>query len=296
MNFKELVERHPEVIEDRYALSFPRQSKPADMAAAFSRYGVILLEQALPPAVLEAAAEGFHRFAESAQSRHEFVRAGKGRGGSWHSPWAVRDGEHFPAAAVLSAVIMSWTWDVVEEICQSSHLVVLLKWCMVRHNMDSLLGIGGHQDAKVVAANVPFALWIPFNPIRPGLTSGLGFVVPSPDGVLPTLPHDDIGADYVLADPARLWVPSYAVGDLTIHSRFSPHFTTGYGTGSDRFSLEVRVMPRDAAPPEYLDPAAYVSRRAGIPTIVETTHLSDKGAGKFLTSLTPVRIGTMDMR
>jgi hypothetical protein len=287
VNFRELVEFHPEVVEDRYALSFPRQSRPADIAAAYSRSGVVLLKQALPRLVLEAATEGFRRFATSAGARPDFVRAGGKGVGSWHSPWAVRDGDCFPAAAVLSAVTRSWVWDVVEEICQSSHLVVLLKWCMLRHNIDSLLGVGGHQDANVVATDVPFALWIPFNPIKPGLTSGLGYIVPSPDGLLPTLSHDDIGAAYVLSDPARLWIPSYAVGDLTIHSRFSPHFTTGYGTGSDRFSLEVRVMPRDSAPEKYLDPAAYVSRRGGIPTIVETRLSSDNGAREFLTSLGP---------
>ena len=306
MNFKELVERHPEVVEDRYALSFTRQSKPADIAAVFSRYGVVMLQQALPPDMLGASAEAIRRSAASPEARQKSMRArdngrdaetreGETYQGSWHSPWAVRDGVHFPAAAVLLAVIRSWTWDVVEEICRSSHLVVLLKWCTVRHNIDGLLGVGAHQDANVVAAEVPFSLWIPFNPITPGFASGLGYVVPSPDGVLPTLLHDDIGADYVLADPTRLWVPAYAVGDLTIHSGFSPHFTTGYGTGSDRFSLEVRVMARASAPANYLDPAAFVSRRGGIPTIIETRHSSDDGAGEFLASLERAGASSTDL-
>ena len=35
-----------------------------------------------------------------------------------------------------------------------------------------------------------------------------------------------------LPDPARLWIPAYALGDLSIHSRYSPHFTTGFGTAT----------------------------------------------------------------
>jgi hypothetical protein len=281
MNFKELVERHPEVLEDRRRLSFASDSEPDVIAAAFSRCGVVMLRRALPAAVLEASGEAFRRF--SGVGRHNAEKPeGETYQGSWHSPWIVRDGERFPAAAVLSAVLRSWIWDVVEELCGSSRLVVLLKWCTARHNIDRPLGVGGHQDAKVVAADVPFSLWIPFNPIVPGRASGLGFVVPSPDGFLPTLANDDIGADYVLADPARLWIPSYSVGDLTIHSRFSPHFTTGYGTQSDRFSLEIRVMARAVAPEKYLDPAVYVSRRAGLPTIIETRPSSDGAAGEFL--------------
>src|SRR5262249_35136919 len=112
-------------------------------------------------------------------------------------------------------------------------------------------GIGGHQDAKVVDADLPLSIWIPLQDILPGANSGLGFVVPHPREILPTLPHGDVGADYVLRDPANLWIPPYRVGDLTIHSRFSAHFTPGSGTLSDRSSLEIRAMPRRAAPPAH---------------------------------------------
>jgi hypothetical protein len=172
----------------------------------------------------------------------------------------VRDRDDFPTATVISAVIRSWVWDVVEEIC------------------------GAHQDAKVVASAVPFSIWIPLQKIVPCVNSGLGFVVPGPDRLLPTLPHDDDGSEYVLSDLARLWILPYEVGDITIHSRFSPHFTTGYGTLSNRFSFEIRAMPGNAAPQNYLDPAIYVSRRNGVPTIVETRSSAKIGPRDFFDS------------
>src|SRR5262249_24287589 len=186
---------------------------------------------------------------------------------------------------VIAAVIRSWIWDVVENLCGSSQIVLLLKWCTVRQAIDIPLGVGAHQDAKVVAKDVPFSIWIPFNPIVPGRSSGLGFVMPPPDGLLPTEPHGDVGADYVLKDPSKLWLPSYAVGDLTVHSRFSPHFTTGYGTESERLSLEIRAMARRAAPEKYVDPSVYLARRQGIPTIVDVRRSDDVPADYFLSSI-----------
>jgi len=293
MNFKDLVESHPEVMRDRYTLGFSERRRPAEIADAFSRFGVVMLKDALPPAMLQSCAEAFRRFVQQFaakpsrppdQSPTPEADKGDTDSGSWHSPWVLRDGGYFPAAVVISAIIRSWTWDVVEEICGSSHIVIVLKWCTARHSVDKLLGVGAHQDARVVAGNVPFAIWIPFQQIMPRVNSGLGFVVPAPDHLLPTLPHDDVGPEYILSDPARLWIPPYAARDLTIHSKFSPHFTTGYGTLSDRFSLEIRAMPRNAAPQNDLDPAIYVSRRNGVPTIVEMQGSAEIGVQDFFAS------------
>jgi hypothetical protein len=284
MNYKDLVERHPEVALDRHSLVFSRSDRPADIVAALSRSGVVQLQQALPPELLEKARGAFQRHVDTPGGGRT-AAAGEGPYlGAWFTPWAVREGDFFPSAALMAAVIRSWIWDVVEQVCGSPHLVLLLKWCTARHSIDRLLGVGGHQDAKVVARDVPFSIWIPLNPVIPGQQSGLGFVVPPPGGLLPTLPHDDIGADYVLADPARLWVPPYALGDLTIHTGLSPHFTTGFGTETHRYSLEMRAMPRSAAPPDYLDPAVWVSRRNGLPTIVEQRPLPDGTADALLAS------------
>jgi len=289
MNFKGLIESHPEVVQDRHSLSFSRHRRVDEIAAAYSRSGVVMLKAALPPALIAGSSEAFQHFIASCEKAQPDRSALEG---SWYSPWLVRDGDCFPAAMVLSAVIRSWAWNVVEEICCSSHIVVLLKWCTARHGVDRMLGLGGHQDAKVVAGEVPFSLWIPLGTIEPGTSSGLGFVVPAPKDVLPTPRQDDIGADYIVHDPAKLWLPPYAAGDLTIHSRFSPHFTTGYGTLSDRFSIEVRAVPSRTAPPEYVDPAIYISRRNGLPTVVEINS-SDNEASAFLASVDLARIAEL---
>ena len=130
----------------------------------------------------------------------------------------------------------------------------------------------------------------------PRLNSGLGFVVPDPGRLLPTLPHNDVGPEYVLEDPARLWIPPYAAGDLTIHSKFAPHFTTGYGTLSDRFSLEIRATPRSALPSRHEDPAICVSRRNGIPTIVEARSSAGSAAREFLDCAELGRAASKDLR
>ncbi len=305
MNFKELVESHPEIMRDRHALSFSEQRGPAEIAAAFARSGVVMLKGALAPETLATCAEAFRRFVlHSSEAKDGLARAGhrlqtgddETSAGSWHSPWAVRDHDRFPAAVIISALLKSWIWDVVEEICGSSHLAIVLKFCTARHGIDRPLGVGAHQDAKVVAPDLPLSIWIPLHQIVPHLNSGLGFVVPAPGRLLPTLPHNDVGAEYVLEDPARLWIPSYAAGDLTIHSKFSPHFTTGYGTLSDRFSLEIRATPRSTLAPMHEDPVICVSRRSGFPTIVEARGSAGSAAQGFLDGAELGRAVSKDLR
>jgi hypothetical protein len=279
MNFKSLVESHPEVTRDRHSLTFFKTAGPGDIAGVFSRHGVVMLKEALPASPLAAAGRTFGHCLQMPDP------ARQSDAGSWHSPWQLRDGNDYPAATILASLICSWAWDVVEELCQSSNLVVLLKFCTARHSIDKLLGVGAHQDARVVDPDLPLSIWIPLQDIVPGANSGLGFVVPHPHEILPTLPHNDVGPNYVLRDPANLWIPPYRVGDLTIHSKFSAHFTTGYGTLSDRYSLEIRAMPRRVAPAAHLDPAAYVARRNGLPTIVEAASSAAAGAQAFLTAL-----------
>ncbi|MFZ5780988.1 MAG: hypothetical protein ACOY4R_12390 [Pseudomonadota bacterium] len=277
MDFKELLQKHPEVAEDRHALTFSRADPLALVADAFSRSSVVKLQGGLDAAMVGACGSSFRRFVES---RPEPTTGA----GAWYSPWAIQDQGHFPAAVVLAAVIRSWIWDTVEAVCGSPNVAVLLKWCTARHSIDLPLGVGAHQDARVVALEVPLAMWIPLTPIVPGQGSGLGYVIGPTRELLPALPNDDIGAEYVTRDPARLWIPPYALGDLTIHSGFSPHFTTGYGTGAERYSLEMRAMARRAAPVGYLDPAVCVSRRNGVPTIVDVVSAAGDDAQPFLAS------------
>ncbi|MBV8186270.1 MAG: hypothetical protein JOY64_00700 [Alphaproteobacteria bacterium] len=278
MNYTTLLERHPEVALDRHSLSFSDKSAVAEIGRAYALFGAVLLEQALPPAVLSASACAFRQYL---QAQAPSAATSDARG-SWHSPWLVRQGDHFAMAGVLAAVVRSWIWDVVEEMCQSAQIVLLLKFCTARHNVDDTLGLGGHQDAKVVDASVPLSLWIPLQEIVPGRCSGLGFVVPRAERVLPTPSHDDVGADYLLRELGNLWLPHYALGDATIHSNLSVHFTTGFGTRTDRYSFEVRAMPRASAPAHHLDPVLYVARRNGLPTFVEAYSSIAKPADGFL--------------
>jgi hypothetical protein len=297
LTYSDVISRHPEVQQDRHGLSFSSQAAPSDVVEAVSRFGVAMLRGALPPDILPPCSDTFQRFARSLGVKRPWWRwrgfdgdedpraewnVGETDGGSWHVPWIVRQGRHRPAAVVLSALLKSWTWPIVEELLGTTDIAILLATCMARHAIDKHLGVGAHQDAKVVAPEIPFSIWIPLHDVTPGQMSGLGFIVPAPDHILPTLPHNDVGSEYVLGRLDHAWMPAYRCGDLSIHSRYSPHFTTGFGTLSDRYSLEFRMMPRQAAPSNYLNPALYVARRNGVPAIVGTDCPRETAARGFL--------------
>jgi hypothetical protein len=300
LNYDELIARYPEVQKDRHGLSFGAEASPARVADALTPSGAVMLRSVLPERTLLRCQTSFEYFARSLGRRRPAWlrpwskarddgpspqwRNGETDIGSWHSPWVVRYRRHRPAASILSALLKSWAWPVVEKICGATDIAILLGFCVARHAIDKSLGAGAHQDAKAVAAEVPFSMWIPFHAITPRRNSGLGFIVPAPHHVLPTLPHNDVGPDYVLGNLDKAWVPHYSPGDLTIHTSLSPHFTTGYGTQSDRYSLEIRAMARDASPPEYQDPAIYVGRRDSKPVIVDTKCSPGVGAHGFLAS------------
>jgi hypothetical protein len=69
---------------------------------------------------------------------------------------------------------------------------------------------------------------------------------------------------------------------MTIHAKFAPHFTASFGTKSDRYSIEIRAMARDAAPIASQDPAIYVARRNGVPTTIGTNCSAGTRAHDFL--------------
>jgi hypothetical protein len=301
LNHCDVIARYPEVQSDRHGLSFPSQAAPSEIARALSCFGVVMLRGALSADTLLTCAESFRRFTHSLGRKSRWPgrlrlggderpdaqwSGGEKDIGSWHKLWVVRDGNQRPAAAVISALLKSWAWPVVEEISGTTDIAILLRACMARHGIDKHLGVGAHQDAKVVAPDIPFSIWIPFHDVTPGQNSGLGFVVQPPDFILPTLPHNDVGSDYVLSRLEKVWLPTYRAGDMTIHTKYSPHFTTGYGTLSDRYSLEIRAMPRDTAPSDHLDPALYIGRRNGVPTITGTGCLPGTAARDFLASST----------
>ncbi len=165
---------------------------------------------------------------------------------------------------------------MLETVCGSTDVVLLLGSCAAPHAIDKQLPIGAHQDCKVVSPDIPFSIWVPLHDVVPLRTSGLGFIVPPPNEMLPTLPHGDIGADYVAERKAGAWTPTYRAGDLTLHTKLSPHFTTGYGTRSDRYSFEERAVAwgrcaRAAAGPG--DPCSPAGRWG-------TGHRADKMFGR----------------
>jgi len=80
MNFRTLVESHPEVIRDRYSLSFSNAARPADIAGAFSHRGVVMLKGVLAAPLLTTARQAFDRFVRS----HPCGETNDA--GSWYSP------------------------------------------------------------------------------------------------------------------------------------------------------------------------------------------------------------------
>jgi hypothetical protein len=285
MNIRELVERHPAIVRDRHRLTFTKRDTPADIAEAFSRHGAMMLRRALPASSLLPSRFAFHHFARTLGGNHRpwdswFAGTDDGAGpqwsggedptGSWHRPWAVRYWSLRPTATVISGLLKSWAWPVVERLCGSTDIAILLGVCMARHAIDRDLGVGAHQDAQGLPPEIPFSMWLPLHGVEPGRRSGLGFVVGALDRLLPLPPGSnlDMGDQVVIDNLDAVWVPTYKRGDFTIHASYTPHFTTGYGTGSHRYSVEIRAMARDAAPATLQDPAVYVGRQDGVPAVV----------------------------
>jgi hypothetical protein len=301
--FHEVVAQHPDMLRRRSDLSFTRDT-PADAAAAQWRHsGVVLLREVLSPEMLAGCRRTFDRFIETAVKKNVGAQPhangsalalddgpgpewanGETIHGSWHLPWTIRHGGYFPVATVLSGLITSWAWPVIEAICDSKEIDVMFGLCLGRHNIDQPLLVGAHQDATAVNAEVPMSIWIPLQDVVPRRDSGLGFIVPAPAEVLETEPNNDIGSSYFMSQLGNMWIPRYDVGDLTIHSKLSPHFTTGYGTMSDRYSLEIRLWARDDAFAKYCDPSIRISRLDGVPVITETRCSLGVRAHSFVVS------------
>jgi hypothetical protein len=275
MNIRELIEQHPAVTRDRHELTFTAWDAPEAGAEAFSQHGVVMLRGAMPATALLPGHLAFHRFART---------QGEDPYGSWHRPWAVRYWHYRPTATVISRLVRSWAWGMVERLCGSSDIAILLSLCMARHAIDRDLGVGAHQDAQGLPPVVPFSMWLPLHGVVPGRKSGLGFVTDPPGRLLPVPPGSDLdlGDRVVLDNLDSVWVPTYQSGDLTIHDRYTPHFTTGYGTGSHRYSIEIRAMARDAAPEALQDPTVYVGRRDGVPEVVDSHCSAGLHAHEFL--------------
>jgi hypothetical protein len=303
--FSELLQQHSQILSPRPYLNFSSKNAPMEASAEWDRSGLVMLRGAISPATLARCRHAFEGFINTTVKKKREERApehgsplaldetprpewdnGELDGGSWHLPWIVRHDGYSPMAAIMAELIGSWAWPFIEAICHSKDIVVMFGLCLARHNIDKELSVGVHQDATAVNPEVPLSIWIPLHDVAPKRQSGLGFVVPSPGRLVPALPHHDIGMDYFFdqLQMNNVWVPRYHAGDLTIHSRYSPHFTTGYGTQTDRYSFEIRLWGREDSFVKYYDPSMRISRRNGIPVIIETTCSAGIGAHSFLAS------------
>ena len=290
MNMRELIEKHPALMRDRDELTFTDRDAPDVVANALSQHGVVMLRGALPATSLLPSRLAFHQFTRTLGKNHRLWdrrfgggddgparqwAAGEDFTGSWHRPWTVRYWNYRPTAVVISRLLKSWVWGAVERICGSTDIAILLSLCLARHAVDRDLGVGAHQDAQGLPPVVPFSMWLPLHSVIPGRQSGLGFLTEAPHRLLPVPQGSDLdlGDQVVLDNLASVWVPTYHTGDFTIYGRYTPHFTTGYGTGSHRYSVEIRAMARDATPGALQDPAIFVGRRDGAPAVV-ASHCS----------------------
>jgi len=292
---KHFVESYPEVLQDRFHLSFSKNGSMKDIACLLRQQGVVMLRGVLDSLTLRECQRSFASFVRSLGRHRQWGRIldrddrpksewanGETWLGSWHNPWVVRHWLQRPGATIIPAVISSWAWPLVEEMCNATDIAILLSLCQARHAIDVDLGIGAHQDAKVLPAVAPFALWVPLQDVIPRQHSGLGFVVGPPENLLPTLPHNDVGPEYLLNNVDRVWMPEYRAGDVTAHTNLLPHFTTGYGTGADRYSFEIRAVARNNVCDGLDNPGLYVSRVKGVPRIVGTHSEPPVKAKSFL--------------
>src|SRR5437762_4388608 len=226
MNIRELIEQHPAVTRHRHELTFTAQDAPEAGAEAFSQHGVVMLRDAMPAMALLPSRFAFHRFARTLGGTHwpwdwcfactddgpgPQWAAGEDHYGSWHRPWAVRYWHYRPTATVISRLVKSWAWGVVERLCGSSDIAILLSLCLARHAIDRDLGVGAHQDAQGLPPVVPFSIWLPLHGVAPGRKSGLGFVTDPPGRLLPVPPGSDLdlGDRVVLDNLDSVWVPTY---------------------------------------------------------------------------------------
>ena len=297
ITIREFVEQHPHVMKDNPALTFSKGGAAEEVTRTLARYGVVMLRDVLPAASLRTACVAFQGFMRTlgrkplwpSWARDEGPSPqwaqGETNARSWHKPWTVRYWNRRPTAIVVPELIRSWAWPTVEALCGSTDIAILFEASTARHAIDVDLGVGAHQDAKVVSPALPFSIWIPLHAVRPGKESGLGFVVGSFDRVLQTNSSGDIGHEPIVDHPDSVWVPAYGAGDVSIHASHTPHFTTGFGTGSHRYSLEIRAIPRTAMDEEHDGPSIYIGRRDGKPAVVGANRASDRRTRGFLGTL-----------
>lgn len=266
MWFDEYLDRHPEVRVDRAGAVHGRGQSPEAVAESFCRTGVALLRQAIPASTLEGVRtrldrqtlEILRRF-EAGERTRDVTAFLEGQGSFL---WTLKDHEYF-LRNLIPDLARSWAWPVIEAICGSRRIVVLVSFCFMRRVVDQRLGVGAHQDAVGFETDLPVSIWMPLHPVVVGQRSGLGFVTGATQEIVPHI-ESNMGEAYVFAHEGQVWLPDYEVGDLSIHGMYTPHCTTGFGTGRDRYSLEVRCVAEEVAPLYLQDPAVVIDGRGGV--------------------------------
>ncbi len=292
MYFNEFVATFPQTLLDRRGLSCTADDgqSPEQLARRFAQNGVLLFRNVLPAPLIRSLLERCLAFGARLQNSAPPPANGRDvaaayRDGVGNYVWEFQDDDEYFLAPLIPALIRSRIWPTVEAICGSRNVVILLSLCITRHMIDESLGLGAHQDAVGFGDDVPFSIWIPLQDVRPGACSGLGFVAPPPTEIVPHQNNTDMGEDYLLDRVENVWLPTYGVGDLSIHHNLTPHFTTGFGTKTERFSVEVRCMSMETAPDRLQDPAMYVVRRdRGEPMMVKSRASRGHIANGYLSS------------
>jgi hypothetical protein len=276
--FDEFLAVFPQILAERKQLVHGSDAVSSldVLAGRFDQQGLLVFKQALSPVLISRVLEHLIDFGKKLERFPELARwdprtPSAYRQGTGNHVWELEIDEQYVLAPLIPALVGSWVWPAVEMLCGSTDILIALPACVMRHVTDNRLTLGVHQDTTAVSDVIPHSFWIPLHDVVPELCSGLGFVVPRPDGALPCAPNTDIGEHYLLEHVNDTWLPSYSSGDVSLHHKFTPHFTTGFGTQTERFSVEIRCMAASSVAPEHLrNPSLYVTRGSeGQPQITE---------------------------
>jgi hypothetical protein len=159
--------------------------------------------------------------------------------------WEARVHERYFLTQALEDILASPLWLAMLEIADGGPIAIPLSHMVLRGSVDALdASLGAHQDAVDVNPDVPYNLWIALEAMAPKRISSLGFLA------------EPIGTVYSKADAVarsqslahRMWLPSYEPGDVALFNNTTLHQTTSYGTGTQRWSVELRYMRADRIP------------------------------------------------
>jgi hypothetical protein len=252
-------------MQSRSQLEFAAEStEPAVIDECRKAHGAVLLRGAVPALPLQE----IRRYAGLyADEMREAIRIGHTSYFTWMfeqeritMPWeATARGVPF-LASLLRTMILSPLWRHLETALDSSKIAVPLNVVYLRRVVDRVdaadslpRGLGRfrqpHQDATVVHHDYPVTTWVALEPIASGQKSALAIWPIKNDVVY------DVSAlrQFVEDNAESIWRPSYEVGDVMLFDSTTPHCTALYGSGQERFSVELRYCDAERIPAAYAD-------------------------------------------